>query len=572
MVRQRILLIGMGIPARSGALAPTSVRGHRRRYLPSLCLLAAVGLLAGCGGSSSHTKSSTSAKRSTTASTQATTSSPAKLRGIVTFSYMQDEDTYQPSPWRVTIYDLRRWGPYVTLDFGAKCLSSSTCAGDAFYNPEQSGGLPGDIGLIDPNNNKEYLPVTDSQGREYASEDPGGSATATPFMLMWITFPAPPSSVSSLDIGFPGGGPQVPNVPITTASSGPTPSQVGSGATAAPAAPFAQALGNSNSSGLSLVVRDLALKVGNPNGNDAESPGHSTLTLSADVLFHFDKSNLTSSARSVLSQVALRIKSGATGVVTVDGYTDSIGTDAVNLPLSRARAAAVVNFLTPATGGTGVSYQSHGFGPADPVAPNTLPSGADNPAGRRLNRRVTISYAVRAPVKPSPPVAASASGTATSSSGSHSVTFTVQDAGSSTYQVTADSLFREGDMLVMRFGVKCLAEHGSTIGCDGILNLAGDNSIPPFPGYKAQGGMTLRTPAAIYLEDSTGTQYIPVYTPENGQPLTAQTNQYIGSSSFPLWAYYPAPPSSVTAVTVVMPNGLAKIPGVPISASAPALP
>jgi outer membrane protein OmpA-like peptidoglycan-associated protein len=32
------------------------------------------------------------------------------------------------------------------------------------------------------------------------------------------------------------------------------------------------------------------------------------------------------------------------------------------------------------------------MGKADPVAPNTKPDGSDNPDGRRLNRRVTISF------------------------------------------------------------------------------------------------------------------------------------------------------------------------------------
>ena len=134
-----------------------------------------------------------------------------------------------------------------------------------------------------------------------------------------------------------------------------------------------------------------------------------------------------------------------------------------------------------------------------------------------------------------------------------------------------NSLFRDGDMLVLRFSVKCLAAPAGG-NCDGILNLAGDNGIPPFPGYKAQGGMTLRTPAAICLQDASGTDYAPVYTPQNGQPVTAETNQFIGTASFPLWAYYPAPPPSVTSMTVVMPNALSKIPGVPISNALPAPP
>jgi outer membrane protein OmpA-like peptidoglycan-associated protein len=33
---------------------------------------------------------------------------------------------------------------------------------------------------------------------------------------------------------------------------------------------------------------------------------------------------------------------------------------------------------------------TRGFGESKPVAPNTKPDGSDNPAGRRLNRRVAV--------------------------------------------------------------------------------------------------------------------------------------------------------------------------------------
>jgi hypothetical protein len=118
--------------------------------------------------------------------------------------------------------------------------------------------------------------------------------------------------------------------------------------------------------------------------------------------------------------------------------------------------------------------------------------------------------------------------------------------------------------------VKCESVTGSNT-CDGITNFAGDQSIPPFPGYKAQGGMTLRALGNVYLQDTDGNDYIPVYTPVNGQPVTAQVNQFIGGSPFPLWAYYPAPPPSVTSMTVVLPGGQAKLADVPISDSPPPL-
>ena len=567
------------MPASPGVSLATSRWPFRAVALTLICLFVGGVALAGCGGSSHPKRTTTQTKppASTGTTTSTTTSRPAAARGIVTFTYVQDQDTYQQSYSRVTIYDLRRSGPYLTLDFGAKCLTSSGCTGVFFnMNSGNHGGVPnetpGDISLVDPTNKLEYLPVTDAQGNEFSSKDWTTASNTAPIYLMWVRFPAPPASVTSLDVLFTGGGPEVPNVPITTAASGPTPAQVGGGAMQIPPNQFAQPASSTTTTGLNLEVHKLQLAVGNPAGNDAESPGHSTLTLSADVLFRFNKSNLTQKAQSVLSQIATRIKSGATGTVSVGGYTDSIGTAQYNLGLSQRRAQSVVNFLKPATAGTPVTYSSQGFGESDPVAPNTLPSGADNPAGRALNRRVTISYDVKAPVTPSPPVAAAAPSAPSTAAASRSVKFTINSGGSTgTYLATVDSLFRDGDMLVLRFSTKCLSETGSAIGCDAIIALGGDTEIPPYPDYKSQGAnAAYRTVAGIYLQDPTGSDYIPAYTVGQKNPLSVQTNQYIGSVPFPLWAYYPAPPASVTAMTVVFPTG-AKVPDVPISDSAPAL-
>jgi outer membrane protein OmpA-like peptidoglycan-associated protein len=521
-------------------------------------------LAVGCGGGAKH-------KSARGGSGTAHTPS---LRGIKTFTYVQDQGFYPPSESRVTIYDLRRWGAYVTLDFAATCLTSSGCTG-AFFNTNSGnyGGAPEetprDISLVDTTNDLEYLPVTDRKGHEFASEDPPTAGTSPP-ILMWVTFPAPPPKVTSLDVLFPGGGPEVPDVPITAAAAGPKPAQVGDGAIASPANPFSEP-SDSTTTGLHLVVDKLQLAAGNPAGGDAETPGHTTLTLGAGVLFTFGQSNLTGAARKVLSGVAARIKANATGVVSVNGYTDSSGNDAVNIPLSQARARSVVDFLKPATAGTKVTYTSQGFGSADPVAPNSLPNGADNPAGRRLNRRVTISYNVTARVKPSAPVAGPAASSPAGGSASRSVTFTVKSAGTSTYRANVNSLFRDGNMLVLRFSVKCLAQTGPSVGCDGILNLGGDTSTPPFPAYKGQAGTTYRSVGGIYLQDSGGTDYIPVYTQTAKSIVAVETNQLIGATPFPLWAYYPAPPRSVTSMTVVFPTGV-KLAGIPIADTAPPLP
>jgi OmpA-OmpF porin, OOP family len=112
-----------------------------------------------------------------------------------------------------------------------------------------------------------------------------------------------------------------------------------------------------------------------------------TVTVSADVLFAFDRATLTPQARTTIERVGGRI---GRGPVRVDGHTDSIGTATYNLGLSRRRAAAVSEALQDALD-PGTAVRARGFGEARPVAPNTR-GGEDDPAGRAQNRRVTISF------------------------------------------------------------------------------------------------------------------------------------------------------------------------------------
>jgi len=114
-----------------------------------------------------------------------------------------------------------------------------------------------------------------------------------------------------------------------------------------------------------------------------------TVTVSADVLFDFDRARLTPKARATVERIAKRIRA-ARGPVRVDGHTDSIGSEAYNLGLSRRRAAAVSDALRAALPAR-IAISARGFGESDPVAPNTE-SGEDNPAGRAKNRRVTIRF------------------------------------------------------------------------------------------------------------------------------------------------------------------------------------
>ncbi|TDB83606.1 OmpA family protein [Actinomadura sp. KC216] len=110
--------------------------------------------------------------------------------------------------------------------------------------------------------------------------------------------------------------------------------------------------------------------------------------LSADVLFAINKADLNPRAQDVLRRVAAQINASKSAtVVTIDGYTDDTGNDAINVPLSQRRAQAVQKALAPMVTKPGITYRASGHGSADPVA------GNDTEENRKRNRRVTIGFA-----------------------------------------------------------------------------------------------------------------------------------------------------------------------------------
>ncbi|MFB4314612.1 OmpA family protein [Actinomadura sp. 21ATH] len=116
-----------------------------------------------------------------------------------------------------------------------------------------------------------------------------------------------------------------------------------------------------------------------------------TLRINADVLFEFGKHDLTPAARGAIAAVAGRLR-GATGTVRVTGHTDSLGSEADNMRLSRDRAESVRAELARTAGA--LRIEATGRGEADPVRPNTE-NGEDNPEGRAENRRVEITFQSR---------------------------------------------------------------------------------------------------------------------------------------------------------------------------------
>jgi outer membrane protein OmpA-like peptidoglycan-associated protein len=106
------------------------------------------------------------------------------------------------------------------------------------------------------------------------------------------------------------------------------------------------------------------------------------LTL-GDVLFDTGKAELNSGASRKLDQLAQFLSEHPDRRVQIDGFTDSIGSDAFNQELSQRRAYSVKSALL--TRGISASrIGTEGYGKAYPVA-NNADSG-----GRQLNRRVEV--------------------------------------------------------------------------------------------------------------------------------------------------------------------------------------
>ena len=99
------------------------------------------------------------------------------------------------------------------------------------------------------------------------------------------------------------------------------------------------------------------------------------------VNFNFDSAELTSTAKGNLDKIAKIFISNPKTVITLYGYTDSVGKDEYNMKLSRSRANAVKAYLVSKGIGT-KRINAQGMGEVEPIASN------DSDAGRAKNRRV----------------------------------------------------------------------------------------------------------------------------------------------------------------------------------------
>ncbi|MDE5807726.1 MAG: OmpA family protein [Muribaculaceae bacterium] len=107
------------------------------------------------------------------------------------------------------------------------------------------------------------------------------------------------------------------------------------------------------------------------------------LVLGNSVLFNTGSYQLSAASQAALAKVAYNLGQFPDTDVTIVGYTDNTGTEAINEKLSQERADAVMDYLINA-GVPASRLKAIGRGWNDPVASNATPEG------RAQNRRVEI--------------------------------------------------------------------------------------------------------------------------------------------------------------------------------------
>jgi outer membrane protein OmpA-like peptidoglycan-associated protein len=114
------------------------------------------------------------------------------------------------------------------------------------------------------------------------------------------------------------------------------------------------------------------------------------LDIPSDVSFASGRSNVSPEFGRVLVAFADGLKTNPAALVTIEGHTDSVGSEASNLSLSKDRALSTRDYL--AANGVAIGrITTNGYGETRPIADNATA------AGKAQNRRVEIFMAEPAP-------------------------------------------------------------------------------------------------------------------------------------------------------------------------------
>lgn len=122
-----------------------------------------------------------------------------------------------------------------------------------------------------------------------------------------------------------------------------------------------------------------------PDAEVIHQPGEEGIIVnfSSKVLFATAKSDLTDNSKETINDLAIILNKYPDTNLTIQGHTDSTGSDSFNQKLSEKRAGSVAGYLK-SQGIADSRITSVGFGETQPVATN------DTDEGRTENRRVAF--------------------------------------------------------------------------------------------------------------------------------------------------------------------------------------
>jgi outer membrane protein OmpA-like peptidoglycan-associated protein len=288
-----------------------------------------------------------------------------------------------------------------------------------------------------------------------------------------------------------------------------------------------------------------------------QTPKQVDLSLDADVLFRLDSAQLTPAAAKSVAAAVADLRSAGPGPLSVTGHTDSTAGTPHNQRLSQQRARTVAAALSQALPDGQWPKTVTGKGETQPVASNS------NPAGRRLNRRVTISYQPKPQTTPAATPAPSAT----------TLPKTKGVRGTAAEGVQVDLPLRRG---TIRFVPGAAVLRGPFLQVDLIARNTGDkpatildylgqriftvrDEFDPYAPYGASGVRLLSGSTASY-----GLDYLKDTDDHRclcdrllNRPIPVGSEQVIA-----LW--FPAPPPGTTAITIDVPDKF-RIAGVPVS-------
>ena len=118
-------------------------------------------------------------------------------------------------------------------------------------------------------------------------------------------------------------------------------------------------------------------------GLDVSSSDRGVVINLPDVLFAFNRSDLTPEAQATVREIADVIKGSSNRHISIEGHTDAIGSIEYNRRLSESRARAVYSEIE-ANNVPARRLSTRGFGESKPIASNQTDQG------RRRNRRVEV--------------------------------------------------------------------------------------------------------------------------------------------------------------------------------------